>query len=120
VLGVALSFGLKSVFDRARPDDLYHLHAVYTASFPSGHAMNALIVYLNIGLLASRHQLGSVSRSVALWWASIIVVGIGVSRAYLGVHWASDVVAGWLAGLAWVCLCWSAYGLLGQRERVSR
>jgi undecaprenyl-diphosphatase len=115
IVGVALSFGLKDLFDRARPNEIHHLQTVYTASFPSGHAMNALIIYLNLGLLASRSASPPAARWVAQLLAATIVIGIGLSRVYLGVHWISDVVAGWLAGLAWVGLCWMAFGLLGAR-----
>lgn len=113
--GVALSFALKAGLDRARPDVANHLQVVYTASFPSGHAMNATIVYLNLGLIVAWRQVLPAARAVAMLLTTVVILGVGMSRPYLGVHWVSDVLAGWLAGISWVCLCWWIAGFSGHR-----
>lgn len=113
--GVLLNFILKAGFDRPRPDIVPHGQTVYTASFPSGHAMNATIVYLMLGLIAVRRQMQHAAKYLAIVLAGLLAFAIGCSRVYLGVHWPSDVIAGWLAGLAWVSGCWLLAGALCRR-----
>ena len=113
--GMAISALLKIGFSRPRPDLVPHEVRVYTASFPSGHAMLSAVTYLTLGgLLARIHP----ARRVKLFFvglAIVLTVLIGVSRIYLGVHWPSDVLAGWCGGAAWAALCWYV-ALLLQRE----
>lgn len=86
---------------RPRPDLEPHLVVVRTSSFPSGHATSSMIFYLTLGLAftaGTRWQ-----RTAALAAISLSLL-IGASRVMLGVHWPSDVVAGWGFGMLWVLL----------------
>ncbi|HKP34954.1 MAG TPA: phosphatase PAP2 family protein, partial [Sphingomicrobium sp.] len=103
--GLILSTLLKLAFHRARPDLVPHGSVVYTASFPSGHSMMAAITYLTLGALLARVQGGVRIRIYLLTVAVFITVLVGVSRVYLGVHWPTDVAAGWAVGAAWALMC---------------
>ena len=107
---------LKEFFVRARPDVVPHLVQVSSASFPSGHAMNSAMVYLTLATLLARAQQGRRVRIYLLAVAIALTLLIGSSRVYLGVHWPSDVVAGWSVGAAWAVLC-SMVGKSLQRNR---
>ena len=104
--GAALAALLKEAFGRPRPELVPHLSYVTTSSFPSGHSMLAAAVYLSLGALLARVERSPLVRAYVLIWAVGIVMLVGVSRVYLGVHWPSDVLAGWAAGAAWAALCW--------------
>ena len=99
--GLVISLLLKEGFARPRPDVVPHLTQTLTASFPSGHAMLSAVVYLTLGLqltaLVPRRRLKTYVLVIAL----LLTVLIGLSRVYLGVHYPTDVLAGWAAGLAW-------------------
>ena len=104
--GVTLSTPLKMAFDRPRPD-LEGAAKVFTASFPSGHAMLSAVTFLTLGALLAR---ASTDRRVRIYFMSLAVVLtvlVGLSRIYLGVHFPSDVLAGWCLGAAWALLCWT-------------
>lgn len=116
--GMLLSTLLKMGFDRPRPDLVPHGAEVYTASFPSGHAMLAAVVYLTLGALLVRVQPNRVIKLYLLGLAILLTVAVGVSRVYLGVHWPTDVVAGWAIGAAWALLCWAAALWLQRRGQV--
>lgn len=106
--GLLLSNALKWGFARPRPDLVPHGQAVYTQSFPSSHAMLSAVVYLTLGALLARTQ---PRRRVKLYFlavAAILTVLVGASRVYLGVHWPTDVLAGWTLGAGWALLCWLA------------
>ena len=105
--GVILGALLKSGFDRPRPDLVPHGTVVYTSSFPSGHSMTSAVVYLTLAALLIRVQARRRLQLYLLSLALAVTVAVGVSRVYLGVHWPSDVLAGWSAGAAWAMLCWS-------------
>ncbi len=91
---------VKHVIDRARPDIVPHHDLVYSSSFPSGHAVMAPVVYLTLAaILAAGDRRRSV-KVLLLIGAAVLVVAIGVSRVYLGVHWPTDVLAGWTMGAA--------------------
>jgi undecaprenyl-diphosphatase len=105
--GAVLSELLKLIFARPRPDFVAHLVEVQSASFPSGHAMLSAITYLTLGaLLAQVHEQRHV-KALLIGSGVLLTVLVGVSRVYLGVHWPSDVLAGWVLGAAWAYLCWT-------------
>lgn len=104
--GQILSSVLKLGIDRPRPELVSRLAEVMSLSFPSGHAMLAAITYLTLGSLLARIVPGQVAKIYVLFIAVLMTLLVGVSRLYLGVHWPSDVLAGWYAGFAWATLCW--------------
>ncbi len=101
-----LSNVLKLALDRPRPDLVPHGAMVYTSSFPSAHAMQSAATYLTLGALLARVQTRRKIKVLVAVTAVLITVLVGVSRVYLGVHWPTDVLAGWTAGAAWALLCW--------------
>lgn len=120
--GVLLSTLLKNVFDRPRPDIVPHEALVHTASFPSGHSMLAAVTYLTLAaLLAQLHERKRM-KAYLLLVALIVVLLVGISRVYLGVHWPTDVLAGWTAGAAWAALVWLVsewlhrHGMIDDRD----
>ena len=111
---------LKMGFDRARPDLVPHGSFVSTASFPSGHAMMSAVTYLTLGaLLASVHSPTRV-KAYLLALALVLTLLVGLSRIYLGVHWPTDVAAGWAVGAAWALLSSLAMRWLQKRGDVER
>jgi undecaprenyl-diphosphatase len=110
--GVAVSLILKELFDRPRPDLVAHGSHVYTKSFPSGHSMLSAVTYLTLGAVLARVQPRWVLKLYMIALALGIAMLVGVSRVYLGVHWPSDVVAGWAAGSAWALGVWGVTHLL--------
>lgn len=110
--GQLLSSVLKFDIDRPRPDLVSHLADVASLSFPSGHAMLSAVTYLTLGSMAARFLPGRTTKIYVLVLAVLTTVVVGISRIYLGVHWPSDVLAGWCAGFAWAMLCWLAARLL--------
>jgi undecaprenyl-diphosphatase len=121
--GMLLSTLLKRSFDRPRPDLVPHSVVVHTASFPSGHAMMAAVVYLTLGALLARVQPHRRLKAYSLTLAVVLTVLVGLSRLYLGVHWPTDVLAGWIAGATWALLAWGVAVWLqrhGDLERGAR
>jgi len=119
VLGAILwSSLLKLGFDRARPDFIAANVTVYTASFPSGHATGAAATYLTLGALLARFQRRRRIGLFVMGLGVVITVAVGVSRVYLGVHWPSDVIAGWTLGGGWALLCWLLARHLQNRRLV--
>ncbi|MAA95918.1 MULTISPECIES: phosphatase PAP2 family protein [unclassified Arsukibacterium] len=96
---------LKSGFDRPRPDLVTHATLVYTSSFPSGHSMLAASAYLTMGALLAQSQPRRRVKALIIISSVFLTLLIGVSRVYLGVHWPTDVVAGWAAGSVWAVAC---------------
>ena len=105
-LGWAVSQLAKHYYARPRPDLVGHLDVVHTASFPSGHAMMITVTYLTLAAIVIRFFDDLRVRVYVIVAALFICVLVGLSRIYLGVHWPSDVVAGWALGVAWACLAW--------------
>lgn len=113
--GTAISEGFKIGFARPRPDLVAHVVDVTSMSFPSGHAMLSAVTYLTLGALVARAQERRRLRAYTLGAAVFLTLLIGASRVYLGVHWPTDVLAGWCLGAAWALLCWSVATLLARR-----
>jgi len=103
--GAAFGGLLKALFQRPRPDVVAHLVEVSSASFPSAHAMNSAVVYLTLGVFLARIQPTRAQRRFILGFAILVPLLVGATRVYLGVHWPSDVIAGWTVGAIWALLC---------------
>lgn len=117
VSGTIAAHLLKLFYDRPRPDLVEQLVAVQTPSFPSGHASMSAVVYFTLAMLIVRLVESRAAQIYVLVAATVLTVGIGVSRVYLGVHWPSDVAAGWAFGLSWACLAWlTVTGLRAWRD----
>ncbi|MCF3963576.1 phosphatase PAP2 family protein [Streptomyces fuscigenes] len=112
VVGAALQQVLKAAVDRARPHWAHPVDSARFAAFPSGHAMTAALACgLLLWVLRRRGTTGA-SWGAALAVAAVSVAGVGFTRLWLGVHWLSDVVAGWLLGGCLVALSVACYGRL--------
>ncbi|QDP20537.1 phosphatase PAP2 family protein [Sphingomonas xanthus] len=117
--GMLLSNLLKTGFDRPRPD-LEHGARVFTSSFPSGHATLSAVTFLTLGALLTRTTPDRRVKLYFLTLAAVLTMLVGTSRVYLGVHYPSDVVAGWCIGSAWAALCWAAALWLQRHGDVER
>jgi undecaprenyl-diphosphatase len=118
--GWTLNNLLKLVFARARPAVVPHLREVMTLSFPSGHAMTSAAVYLALGALLMRVAERPATKFYCMAVAMLATILIGASRVYLGVHYPTDVLAGWLMGLSWALLCWMIERLIERRAGLKR
>jgi undecaprenyl-diphosphatase len=114
--GVLLVSLLKLGFDRPRPDLVAHGAYVQMSSFPSGHSKLSAVAYLTLGGLLTRMHPRPWVRIYLLFLAMLLTFLVGISRVYLGVHWPTDVLAGWTAGAAWALLCWLMAGWLQRRD----
>ena len=117
--GLVISHLLKYGFDRARPDLVPHAARVFTASFPSGHATLSAVTYLTLGALLTRTQQSWRIRIFFMVVAVVLTLLVGLSRIYLGVHYPTDVLAGWCIGAAWALASWTLMARLqieGQVE----
>ncbi|MCT7374749.1 phosphatase PAP2 family protein [Chelativorans sp. EGI FJ00035] len=115
--GALISHFLKQYYERPRPDLADHLDVVHTLSFPSGHALVATVAYLTMAALVVRFFDDLRVRLYVLFVAVAVSVAVGITRVYLGVHWPSDVAAGWALGAAWASLTWLVVSLLQYRRR---
>lgn len=121
--GLLVSLLLKDAFHRPRPDIVPHEAYFSTASFPSGHSMLSALTYFTLGALLARSHERRRLKAYFVLVAAVLSFLVGVSRVYLGVHWPTDVLAGWTAGSVWAILCWLVArwlqhrGLLETRSR---
>jgi undecaprenyl-diphosphatase len=103
--GVLITTVLKDVLGRPRPTVVPHLVSVSSASFPSGHSMLSTTVYLTLGALLTRVPADRTTKLYFVLLASVLTLSIGLSRIYLGVHYPTDVLGGWVGGLVWALAC---------------
>jgi undecaprenyl-diphosphatase len=117
-LGSGLGHVMKQFFDRPRPSVVPHLAEVLNTSFPSGHSLSSSLVWLTLGALLA--QAVDRRREKIYIIATALFIGflVGLTRVYLGVHYPSDVVAGWCVGTAWALICWMAAYWLQQRRKI--
>jgi undecaprenyl-diphosphatase len=115
VSGVVISQTTKMAYARPRPELVPHGAEVYSASFPSGHSMMAAVVYLTLGALLARTQADPRVKAYILGISVLLTLMVGASRVYLGVHWPTDVLAGWVLGGVWALACWSVMLWLQRR-----
>lgn len=113
--GAGLSYALKYLYDRPRPSFVPAEALPGDPSFPSGHSASSAVIYLTLALLLT-HALDQRRQQVfVVAMAVVVALAVGVSRLYLGVHWPSDVLAGWALGAAWALACWQAERALRRR-----
>lgn len=118
-LALIAAEGSKLLFERARPDLVPHGSVVYSHSFPSGHSTLSAATFFTLAAVLTSLQPKRRAKAFIVGVAMVIVAGVGVSRVYLGVHWPSDVLAGWALGAAWALVARVALGGLfrpGERE----
>ena len=113
----ASSSATKALYGRPRPELVPHQAYVYSASFPSGHSTMSTTAFLTLAMLVASLEARRRSKALAYGLAAAVIVGVGFSRVYLGVHWPSDVLAGWCLGAAWALVGWVALRALGGQTR---
>jgi undecaprenyl-diphosphatase len=116
--GGLMSLALKALFGRTRPSVVPHLVTVDGLSFPSGHSMASAVIYLTLGALLARFAVRRRVRVYVVGVSLLLTLLIGITRVFLGVHYPSDVLAGWSAGLGWALLCWLVARYLQYRGAV--
>jgi len=119
ISGTIMGQTLKLAFARARPQLVPHLVDIATLSYPSGHALNSAIVYLTLGAMLARTEPGRRTRLYIMAVAIALTLLIGCSRVYIGVHWPTDVLAGWAVGGSWALLWWAIAVRMSRPRRVA-
>lgn len=117
--GALLVWGLKEFIGRTRPTVVTHLLEEKSLSFPSGHSMMSAIVYLTQATLLSKIEKNRRAKIYIISVALVLTLLIGISRIYIGVHYPTDVFAGWVAGISWALLCWYVASILVNSRKVS-
>jgi undecaprenyl-diphosphatase len=110
------SEALKQLYGRPRPDLVPHGSYVYSASFPSGHSTLSAATFLTLAMLIASLEPNRGTKIMVFALAMLLVLAIGVSRVYLGVHWPSDVLAGWCLGGGWALAAWTVLAKFGGRQ----
>ena len=118
--GWLLNWALKQTFARTRPSIVPHLREVMSSSFPSGHALTSAAVYLTLGALLMRIAEGRLAKYYCIAIAMFVTFLVGSSRVLLGVHYPTDVLAGWVIGMSWALFCWIIERLLERRAGLRR
>jgi len=106
ILGGVSDLILKEIFSRQRPSVVLHLVQVNTFGFPSGHATMSVVIYFSIVLIVIYSGVNKKLKTYLLWTAVFLVLIIGISRIYLGVHYPTDILAGWSLGMFWISIEW--------------
>lgn len=110
---------LKTFYDRPRPSLVPHGSYVYTQSFPSGHSTLSATVFLTLATLIASVEVRASTKILIYVLAVLTTIAVGFSRVYLGVHWPSDVLAGWSLGATWAFGAWVVLEWMRRRD-VSR
>jgi undecaprenyl-diphosphatase len=118
--GTVIGSAVKTLLARPRPDIVPHLMEVTSLSFPSGHSMMSSVVYLTLGALLGQTMARRREKIYLFGAAILLTVLVGLSRVYLGVHYPTDVLAGWSAGTAWALACWIVGWWLQQRGQLRK
>jgi undecaprenyl-diphosphatase len=114
--GVALSEGLKALFQRERPPAAFQAVETLNASFPSGHALLSTVFYLTVAVMMTRAFPRRRLKAYVLGVGMVFALMVGMTRVYLGAHWASDVMAGWCVGAAWAMALWLVSYAVERRQ----
>jgi len=114
--GQCLNAALKTYYGRERPDPSLRWIEIDSLSFPSGHATSSAVIYLTLAVLLVRLAENRAEKIYLIAAALFISFLVGFSRVYLGVHYPTDVIAGWAVGIAWAQLCWFATQAIGRRR----
>ncbi|MCR5875284.1 phosphatase PAP2 family protein [Phenylobacterium sp. J426] len=117
LLALISSEGMKALYGRPRPDLVPHGSNVYSASFPSGHSTLSAATFLTLAMLISSLEARRRMKALVYALALLLLATVGLSRVYLGVHWPSDVLAGWCLGAAWAFVAWVVLRAVGGRTR---
>ena len=118
--GALITTGIKDLFARPRPDLVLHLVKVTNPSFPSGHAALSAATYLTIGAMLTRVSARRRVKTYLMACAVALSLLVGATRIYLGVHWPSDVIAGWCLGASWALFCWLVAYWLGRTGKIEK
>lgn len=116
ISGWLASHAFKYLVGRPRPELVPHETEFWNASMPSGHAMSSAVVYLTLAMLIASTEASLTVRRFVISAAIVLVLLIGASRVYLGVHWPTDVLFGWALGGLWA---WAGWRLIERRTRVT-
>lgn len=111
ILSAVSNLVLKRFIDRARPD-IDHMVIVKTLSYPSGHAMSAIAFYGFVMYLFYKYIKNIYVKILAMFLTAVLILSIGISRIYLGVHFPSDILGGYIAGFIWVVFCILVFNLV--------
>ncbi|WP_309628640.1 phosphatase PAP2 family protein [Brevundimonas sp.] len=115
--GVGLSEGLKALFERERPPAAFQAVETLNASFPSGHALLSTVFYLTVAVMMTRAFPKRRLKAYVLGVGIVFALMVGLTRVYLGAHWASDVMAGWCVGAAWAMALWLVSYAVERRQK---
>lgn len=108
---------LKAFYDRPRPDLVTHGSHVYSQSFPSGHSVMAAATFFTLATVLASVEAKKRTKALIYGLAAVFVIGVGISRVYLGVHWPTDVLGGWALGASWALLAWIILAWLKVRPQ---
>lgn len=118
ITGTLVGQVLKFSFARVRPAIVPAFVDIHTLSYPSGHALNSAVVFLSLGALLARAEPVRRTRGYILSIAIVFTILIGFSRVFVGVHWPTDVIAGWVIGGSWALLWWAITLRLQKSHRI--
>jgi undecaprenyl-diphosphatase len=108
---------LKVFYNRARPDFAVAGLYIRSQSFPSGHSTASAALWLSLATIAASFEARTDAKVFWFVTAVLAILAVGFSRVYLGAHWPTDVVAGWVLGAMWALIGWAAWNWLSPRQR---